>query len=193
MTQHKTYDEYYDLLGDGKIIIYKRSDNRSPYYQTRLKPDGLKNKYINRSTKTSNLNESKKISLKLYYEYQEKIYKGDNISKGITFRDLFTTYWDSEILTSPDPSRIWRESMDSFNRNHLDPYFGQTHLNDIDDKLISSFIQSRLERERPLSSQSLKHILSLLRRVLNFGHRRRMIDNPPIIKLPKPKKTCPKQ
>lgn len=188
MTRHKTYEEYHDLLGDGKIIIYKRSDNRSPYYQTRLKLDGLKNKYINKSTKTSNLDESKKISLKLFYEYQEKIFKGENLKRNTTFRDLFDDYWTNQILTNPDHSLRWRDSIESWNRNHLDPYFGNTPLIEIDEGTISSFIQTRIERDKPLSSQSLKHLLSLFRRILNYGLRKKMIDDIPTFKIPKPKK-----
>ena len=68
-TEHKTYDDYHDLRGDGRIVMYKRRDHHNPRWNVRIKVPG-KTGYVVKSCKTTDFHEARRFSEDLYYELE---------------------------------------------------------------------------------------------------------------------------
>ncbi len=78
MADHKHYKEYIDIKGDGRIILYTRSDQDKPKYYVRLKFPH-KTGYVIRSSKTMDQYEARRFAEDLYYELEGKLRRGEEI------------------------------------------------------------------------------------------------------------------
>ena len=68
-----------DVRGDGKVILFHRSDVVSnPKYQCRISVDGATG-YVRFSTKTSSREEAERIALDKYFELKNKVDKGGSL------------------------------------------------------------------------------------------------------------------
>ena len=83
----KSYDDYHDLRNDGRIVLYKRkSHKRRPSYNVRIKFPEVRG-YIIKSTKSSDLEESKLFANNLYWELEGKLKRGESL-KRIYFKQV---------------------------------------------------------------------------------------------------------
>ena len=66
MTEHKHYLEYYEYM-DGRVVLYKRRDHRTPKFTARLKIEGRVG-YIVKSTKTKDKDKAYQLAKDWYYD-----------------------------------------------------------------------------------------------------------------------------
>lgn len=59
-TKHLSYDEYQDIRGDGRIVMYKRNDHHNPRWYVRLKVPGNTG-YVVKSCKTTDFYEGRDL------------------------------------------------------------------------------------------------------------------------------------
>ena len=97
---HKHYEEYVDLRGDGRIVMYKRKDHsKRPKWNVRLKIPNTKG-YVVKSTKTTDFNEGKRFSEDLYYELEGKVRRGETL-KSPPFSKVV-----DEFIETQDPAVV---------------------------------------------------------------------------------------
>ena len=87
---HKHYRDWYDVKGDGRIILYKRDDVAKPVWQDRVKIPS-KSGYKIKSTKTNDRHTAVRFCEDLYYELEGRIRRGEAIDN-IRFDELISEW-----------------------------------------------------------------------------------------------------
>jgi len=84
---HTHYRDYRDLRGDGRIILYRRSDNQGLNWSVRLKIPNTVG-YIVKSAKTPDDFEARRFAEELYFQLEGRARRGETV-KSPTFRYVF--------------------------------------------------------------------------------------------------------
>jgi len=92
-------NEQIDLKGDGRVLLYLRTDGRSPLYQAKIKVPGSKG-YKRISTKTANQKEAERFALDLYEELYFHVKSGGTLASK-TYKQIFRE-WKASIEFEPD-------------------------------------------------------------------------------------------
>ena len=80
MTQsHSHYRDYRDVRGDGRIILYRRMDHKSPNWTVRLKILNTTG-YVVKSAKTSDDFEARRFAEDLYYQLEGRARRGESVN-----------------------------------------------------------------------------------------------------------------
>jgi integrase len=85
---HSHYQDFLDLRGDGRVVLYKRADHRNP--KVRLKIPTVEG-FVVKSTKTTDDFEARRFAEDLYYRLEGKARRGEPINSP-TFRRVFTEW-----------------------------------------------------------------------------------------------------
>ena len=153
-----------------KLVVYLTLSSK--YYWVRVYFQG---KYFTKSTKTTNLVESKKFSIKFY----EQVLMNSVITKTSDTNKSFTVvgrnYLDS-IKPTTRPT-VYRSDKSRF-EFELSPFFNEQDISTITNSQISRFLNKLSEKTRSLST--LKHYIVVLRKILKFGLSNDLIDKLPV-------------
>jgi integrase len=153
-----------------KLVVYLTPSSK--YYWVRVFFQG---KYFTKSTKSTNLVESKKFGIKFY----EQVLLNSVISKTSDSNKSFTVvgrnYLDSiKSITIPT---VYRNDESRF-KNELSPFFNEQDISTITNSQISQLLKKLTEKERSLST--LKHYMVVLRKILKFGISNDLLDKLPV-------------
>ena len=177
----KNYDDYVDLRNDGRIVMYRRPHLKNPKWNVRLKIPNTKG-YVIRSTKTSDFNEGKRFSEDLYYELEGKIRRGEVITSP-QFEKVVNE-WIGEIdVLFREQSEQYKNGNKQISISHLKPFFGKTPIDEITEDLITTFVS--LQFQNNFSNVTVRHHLTVLKKIFDFGRRKGYLTTVPPI--PKPK------
>ena len=153
-----------------KLVVYLTLSSK--YYWVRVYFQG---KYFTKSTKTTNLVESKKFSIKFY----EQVLMNSVMTKTSDTNKSFTVvgrnYLDS-IKPTTRPT-VYRSDKSRF-EFELSPFFNEQDISTITNSQISRLLNKLSEKTRSLST--LKHYLVVLRKILKFGISNDLIDKLPV-------------
>jgi integrase len=153
-----------------KLVVYLTPSSK--YYWVRVFFQG---KYFTKSTKSTNLVESKKFGIKFY----EQVLMNSVITKTSDSNKSFTVvgrnYLDSiKPITIPS---VYRNDESRF-KNELSPFFNEQDISTITNSQISQLLKKLTEKERSLST--LKHYMVVLRKILKYGISNDLIDKLPV-------------
>jgi len=87
---HSHYQEFLDLRGDGRVVLYKRADHQNPKWTVRLKIPETEG-FVVKSTKTTDDFEARRFAEDLYYRLEGKARRGEPINSP-TFRRVFAEW-----------------------------------------------------------------------------------------------------
>ena len=153
-----------------KLVVYLTLSSK--YYWVRVYFQG---KYFTKSTKTTNLVESKKFGIKFY----EQVLMNSVITKTSDTNKSFTVV-GRNYLESIKPTSlptVYRSDKSRF-EYELSPFFNEQDISTITNSQISRFLNKLSEKTRSLST--LKHYIVVLRKILKFGLSNDLIDKLPV-------------
>lgn len=153
-----------------KLVVYLSSSSK--YYWVRIYFQG---KYFTKSTKTTNLVESKKFAVKFY----EQVLMNSVITKTSDTNKSFTVV-GRNYLNSIKPVTIpsvYRNDESRF-KNELSPFFNEQDISTITNSQISKLLSNLNEKDRSLST--LKHYMVVLRKILKYGISNDLLDKLPV-------------
>ena len=153
-----------------KLIVYLTPSSK--YYWVRVFFQG---KYFTKSTKSTNLVESKKFSIKFY----EQVLMNSVITKTSDTNKSFTVV-GRNFLDSIKPitiQSVYRNDESRF-KNELSPFFNEQDISTITNSQISRLLKKLTEKDRSLST--LKHYMVVLRKILKFGISNDLLDKLPV-------------
>ena len=153
-----------------KLVVYLTLSSK--YYWVRVYFQG---KYFTKSTKTTNLVESKKFGIKFY----EQVLLNSVITKTSDTNKSFTVV-GRNYLESIKPTSlptVYRSDKSRF-EYELSPFFNEQDISTITNSQISRFLNKLSEKTRSLST--LKHYIVVLRKILKFGLSNDLIDKLPV-------------
>jgi len=153
-----------------KLVVYLTVSSK--YYWVRVYFQG---RYFTKSTKTTNLVESKKFGIKFY----EQVLMNSVITKTSDNNKSFTVvgrnYLDSIKPTSLPT--VYRSDKSRF-EYELSPFFNEQDISTITNSQISRLLNKLSEKTRSLST--LKHYIVVLRKILKYGLSNDLIDKLPV-------------
>ena len=142
---HKHYEEYVDLRGDGRIVMYKRKDHsKRPKWNVRLKIPNTKG-YVVKSTKTTDFNEGKRFSEDLYYELEGKVRRGETL-KSPPFSKVVDEFIGDSDFIFRERSEQYKKGNVLICKKHLVPYYDKTPIDQITEDMMSTFISDQIRK-----------------------------------------------
>mgnify|MGYP001346855305 CR=1 FL=1 len=171
--------EYEDLRGDGRIVLFLR-EGKKPRYYVRLKiPNSDKYKTI--STKTSDRNESVRISMDLYDEYYHKVKMGGTVVSR-TYKDVFDEW--SKNRTNSYKQNSNDRTVEYVGVYSVD-YFGKMLIDKISSKDFHEYFDWRKQnyKKKIPSNETLNRERTSIQSLFKYSYQRGYITNP--ISIPK--------
>lgn len=171
--------EYEDLRGDGRIVLFLR-EGKKPKYYVRLKiPNSDKYKTI--STKTSDRNESVRISMDLYDEYYHKVKMGGTVVSR-TYKDVFDEW--SKNRTNSYKQNSNDRTVEYVGVYSVD-YFGKMLIDKISSKDFHEYFDWRKQnyKKKIPSNETLNRERTSIQSLFKYSYQRGYITNP--ISIPK--------
>ncbi len=194
MSHHTHYKEYIDIRNDGCIIIYKRSDHKTPRFTARLKFP-YQTGYVTKSTKTTNKSDAEKFAKDLYYDLEGKLSRGEPI-KSYPFSKVFNDWTHHRRLEGQ--GKKYLEGDIRAAENYILKFFENYSIRKIDYDLITSFFKFRKETGKKTPSlETLKMDARRLKSILLYAYQRGFIQKIPEVpsfkgkKNPRPDFTLP--
>ena len=123
------YDDQRDLRGDGRVILYKRSDLKNPKWQVRIRvPNAAGYKVV--SAKTEDLKEAERCALNLYEETYLHVKSGGSVQSK-TFKQVYEE-WVKYVTTMGHTRRggSWESTINRVGLYAL-PFFGSKKIDTI--------------------------------------------------------------
>ena len=149
-------DEQIDVRGDGRIVLYRRSNSANGVYHVRLRIPGS-NGYKRLSTKHSNRREAEHFALNLYEELYFHVRDGGSLNAP-KFSKAFDS-WKKACAKKNTTFKkgSWENTIQRVEMYALD-YFGDTQIDKIGKKEISSYVEWRYDnyKRKPPTEDSLK-------------------------------------
>ena len=172
-------NEQIDVRGDGRIVLYRRSDAPNAVYQVRLRVPGS-NGYKRLSTKLTSRRDAEHFARNLYEELYFHVKDGGSLNAP-RFGKAFDQ-WKKDCAkknTTLKKGR-WDDTIIRVEMYALD-YFRDMPVDSIDKKEISAFIEWRYDnyKRKPPSEDSLKRESTALRSFFRF-----LYENGSIPKIP---------
>lgn len=182
--KHLHYLDFFDLRGDGAIVVYKRSDHKRPRYVARLKVPHLKG-YITKSTKTFDRNDAVQFAKQLYYETEGKVERGEAVTTK-KFTKVFQA-WASHRRVHESHLAYTNGDIRSA-EIHILPYFKDEKIDAVDNAAVTEFLSHRITNtDQKPSDSTLKQEVRRLKSILQFALDAGDISRLPKIKTPKAK------
>ena len=183
MNDHKSYDDYVDVRGDGRIVMYKRKDHsKRPKWNVRLKLPDTKG-YVVKSTRTADFDEGRRFAEDLFFKLEGKVRRGEVI-RSPSFKKVAKEYLSQVDYILRDRTDQYKGFQETVIRLHLLPYFDNTPLDQISEDMMSEFVSAQF-REHNLSNVTVRHHQTVMKKVFDFGRRKGYIRDIP--EIPKPK------
>ncbi len=183
MNDHKSYDDYVDVRGDGRIVMYKRKDHsKRPKWNVRLKLPDTKG-YVVKSTRTADFDEGRRFAEDLFFKLEGKVRRGEVI-RSPSFKKVAKEYLSQVDYILRDRTDQYKGFQETVIRLHLLPYFDNTPLDQISEDMMSEFVSSQF-REHNLSNVTVRHHQTVMKKVFDFGRRKGYIRDIPEIHKPK--------
>jgi integrase len=184
-TEHKTYDDYHDLRGDGRIVIYKRRDHHNPRWNVRIKVPG-KTGYVVKSCKTTDFHEARRFSEDLYYELEGRSRRGESIRSHKFDRVVKEWERDYPSLMKGRSDQYIKGNIQRV-KKHLVPFFRNHPIEVVNEDLMTDYFLSRQSNDPEPSNVTLRHEGTVLRHILKFSKRKGYVSEVPEIPQPKMK------
>lgn len=171
------YQDFLDLRGDGRIILYRRSDHRAPKWTARLKIPGSKG-FVVRSTKTQDPQEARRFAEELFYRLEGKARRGEPINSP-PFKRVFREW--SENLAFERHLRSKKYVNGNVRRVELRllPYFDDRPIDLVTENSLSDYLEWRVSQERKPAVSTLKNERTALGQMFKFAKRRGYIQTIP--------------
>jgi integrase len=183
LTEHSSYQDYTDLRGDGRIILYKRPNYAKPVWNVRLKVPGATG-YVVKSTRTVDFYEARRFAEDLFYELEGKSRRGESV-RSPTFSKVYSDWRDSYPLTMRGRTEVYINGNIRRAELYLLPFFDKTPVDRIDEKLMATYFIDRQSGTKVLSNVTLRHEGTVLRHILQFARTQGYISAVPDIPQPK--------
>ena len=120
------YEDQRDLRGDGRVILYKRSDLKNPKWQVRIRvPNASGYKVV--SAKTDDIREAERFALNLYEDTYLHVKAGGTVQSK-TFKQVFEE-WKKYVTTMGHTRRggSWESTINRVAIYAL-PFFGSKKI-----------------------------------------------------------------
>ena len=183
--KHLSYDEYQDIRGDGRIVMYKRNDHHNPRWYVRLKVPGNTG-YVVKSCKTTDFYEGRRFSEDLYYELEGRPRRGQTLTNR-SFRQVFTEWSKTYPDLMKGRSDAYIEGNIARGRKHLLPFFDTRPIEAINEDVMTDYFLSRQSSDQKPSNVTLRHEATTLRHIFTFAKRKGYLGDIPPIPQPKNK------
>jgi integrase len=172
-------DEQIDVRGDGRIVLYRRSNSANGVYHVRLRIPGS-NGYKRLSTKHSKRQDAEHFALNLYEELYFHVRDGGSLNAP-KFSKAFDA-WKKACAKKKTTLKkgSWENTIQRVEMYALD-YFGETQIDKIGRKEISSYVTWRYDnyKRKPPTEDSLKRECTALRSFFRYLHETGAIPKPP--------------
>lgn len=171
------YQDLQDLRGDGRIILYRRSDHQNPKWTARLKIPGNEG-FVVRSTKTQDQYEARRFAEDLYYQLEGKARRGEPIQSP-PFRRVFDEW--SGTLSVDRHLRSKKYVNGNVRRVELWllPHFNDQPIDAVTDNTLGDYLEWRFSQERKPAVSTLKNERTALNQMLRFAKRKGYIKTIP--------------
>jgi len=188
MANHQLETRYFM---DGCVVVYKRDDG-SGLWQYRLRVPNIPNRYLRRSSKTTDFAEAKKIAIK---EWNKLCFRKE---EGLA---VFTkTFGDvAQAVLEEQEERVKRGIITDGHwsyrrtviRRHLIPFFGLMQVNAISQNKVDDYWKWRMDywsdgdgknqksagvKSKSPSYSTLQHDVQLIRKILHYAEDRNWCD-----------------
>lgn len=165
MTEHKHYSEYHSYM-DGRIVLYKRKDHKTPKFSARFKiPNRIG--VIVKSTKTPDKDKAYKIAKELYYDLEGKFHRGEALKK-LPFSKVFNDWVSLRLIEGKDKVYTFDDIRSS--KKHILKFFNDHDVRKIDNFFINEFFAKRQSYTPKPSASTLKQEARRLSSILSFAH-----------------------
>jgi integrase len=133
--------DYIDVKGDGRVVLYKREGMKKPIWQARIRvPNATGYKVV--STKTENLLQAQIFACNLYEETYFKVKAGGSL-KSKTFKQVFDDWEKSLAVMGPTrQGGSWDGTVGRI-RSYALGYFGPKSIGDIRAREIADYWEWR--------------------------------------------------
>ncbi len=196
-----TYQENTRYFEDGCVVLFQRTDG-CPTWQYRLRIPGITNRYLRRSSRTSNFDKAKQLAIK---EWQRLCFKQEEglavFSK--TFGDV------ARVVAEIEEERVKRGTVSeghwSYRRTvtfkYLIPFFGKMQINAVSQSKMDDYWPWRLdywtrsENKNPSkagrkttrpSFKTILHDVQMLTKIFGYAENRNWCDKRHIPKIEHP-------
>jgi len=174
---HSHYKEFLDLRGDGRVVLYKRTDHQNPKWTVRLKipeTDG----FVVKSSKTTDDFEARRFAEDLYYRLEGKARRGEPINSP-TFRRVFTEW--AKVPVAEQVIRTARYVNGNVRRVEIWAlqYFDGITIDKVTEDKLADYVDWRLSQPRRPAIVTLKNERTAIRQLLKFAKRRGYINDVP--------------
>ena len=174
---HSHYQDYLDLRGDGRIVLYKRADHQKPKWTARLRIPTVPG-FVVRSTKTTDDFEARRFAEELYYQLEGKARRGEPINSP-TFRRVFAEW--SKVPVADQVVRTAKYVNGNVRRVELWalPYFGDLTIDHVTEAKLADYVDWRLSQPKRPAVVTLKNERTAIRQLLRFAKRRGYVSEVP--------------
>lgn len=179
------YAELVDVKGDGRVVIYKRHDLKSPKWQIRIRvPNATGYKIV--SAKTEDQREAERRALDLYEDLYLHVKSGGSIQSR-TFKQVFEE-WKKHVATMGHTRQggSWDATIDRI-ETYAVKFFGPMKIDTIGPKEFADFWvwrKSNYNRSRP-SNGTLRRERTSILPVFKFAVTRGYLQSVPETDPPK--------
>ena len=166
---HSHYQDYVDLRGDGRIVLYKRADHQNPKWTARLSIPTVQG-FVVKSTKTTDDFEARRFAEELYYQLEGKARRGEPINSP-TFRKVFAEW--SKIPVADQVVRATKYLNGNVRRVEIWAlkYFGDLAIDRVTETELAKYVDWRLSQPKRPAVVTLKNERTAIRQLLRFARR----------------------
>lgn len=171
------YRDYLDLRGDGRIILYKRSDHQNPKWTVRIKIPHTEG-FVVKSAKTKDDYEARRFAEDLYYELEGKARRGEPI-RTPTFRRVFQEWAKAQNIDLSVRSKKYVNGNVRRVELWLLQYFADTAIDVVNENRLGDYAEWRQSQMKRPAVHTLKNERTALNQMLRFAKRRGYIREIP--------------
>lgn len=174
---HIHYGDYLDLRGDGRIVLYKRTDHQNPKWSVRIKIPQTEG-FVVRSAKTTDDYEARRFAEALYYELEGKARRGEPI-RTPTFRQVFNEWAKAQNIDLHVRSKKYVNGNVRRVELWLLPYFRDTAIDVVNENQLGGYAEWRQSQMKKPAVHTLKNERTALKQMLRYAKRRGYIREIP--------------
>jgi integrase len=179
----------HEILG-GKVQLFLRP--KSPFWQCEASIDGVQ---LRKSTKTDSLSQARDVAEDWYINLKGKAKWGGGLpkpkAKGRLFRDAAAKFLEEyEVLTNGERSEKYVDVLRYKVDKHLNPFFGDKGVLEIDDNLVLDYRVHRAKavdkagHAKPPARTTIHHEIVALRHILKSAKRHGDLQHLPDLSAP---------
>jgi integrase len=180
--EHKHYRDYRDVRGDGRIILYRRSDHKSDNWTVRLKVPGTSG-FVVKSAKTPDDFEARRFAEDLLFQLEGRVRRGELINSP-SFKRVFEE-WKASLSAETVRSPQYTQGNIRLMELRTLPYFANVPIETIDDTAVSKYLDWRINKVGKTPALStLRNERTVINNIFRFAKRRGYIRDVPSLRLP---------